>query len=606
MRLVELLAVAAAQRRLHEQRLGGHERQLAGDPRRDHAARARAARRRCGRRAPRMASLARKASGRTSRRLAESSRLRSSHCVAALSGPLSGVGHDPARQAAHALGAHRVALVGHRRRADLVLVERLGELAHALQQAQVGAHLVAALGDAGRASRAAGCRACGCRSGRRPAIDAGEAEPGGDPAVELAHLRVVAGEQREEARLRAGRPLDAAAAQPVASRCSISARSSDEVLRPEAGALADRRELRRLEVGVGEAGQGAVAPGEVGEAARAPSRAGAASSSSASRIRSRSVLSVTKALVAPRWRMPPAPVRSRPPAPRSAGGARRRRGGSGARARRPGRGRAAAPPRSRAAICSARIGRPSSRLRFGEQDPDPAPGREAVASSRRSPPSRARRSARRAGSGAASGRSSRGAFGAGRHRAEDNKARAPGAGLRSSREVIPTVAPSALGRTGPGRDAAARRGRGAHRARHRERDRAARLLGVAPPRRHPQGAGGWVRPRPDVAPTASRSTASPVKRALLQPGRPDQGRHLRARGRGGRASRDGGSRARDRGMPTAGARAWRRSPSARRPSCARSPTSAPPTGSTARPRARRGRQAQGPRRRPTRARSSAS
>ena len=122
------------------------------------------------------------------------------------------IGHEPPRQAAHPLGAHRVALVGHRRRADLVLVERLGELAHALQQAQVGAHLVAALGDAGEQREELAVQLAGVGlAGDRDA--AGEAEARGDAAVELAHLGVVAVEQREEARLRAGRALDAAAAQ---------------------------------------------------------------------------------------------------------------------------------------------------------------------------------------------------------------------------------------------------------------------------------------------------------------------------------------------------------------------------------------------------------
>ena len=186
------------------------------------------------------------------------------------------VGHDPARQAAHALGAHRVALVGHRRRADLVLVERLRELAHPLQEAQVGAHLVAALGDAGEggehlAVELAGVGLAGDRH------RAGEPEPGGDPGVELADLGMVAGEQGEEARLRAGGPLDSAAAQrrqPVVDLGQV----EDEVVRPQAGALADGRQLRRLEVGVGETGQGAVARGEGGEAGdrrRDPARAAA-------------------------------------------------------------------------------------------------------------------------------------------------------------------------------------------------------------------------------------------------------------------------------------------------------------------------------------------
>ena len=77
-------------------------------------------------------------------------------------------------------------------------------------------------------------------------------------------------------------PLTPAAAQgrqPVLDLGEV----EDEVLRPEAGALADRRQLRRLEVGVGETGQGPVPPGE---SRQADERGGdpAPRSSSASRI----------------------------------------------------------------------------------------------------------------------------------------------------------------------------------------------------------------------------------------------------------------------------------------------------------------------------------
>ena len=51
---------------------------------------------------------------------------------------------DVARERADALGAHRVALVGHRGGADLRLLERLLELALVLEQAQVRADLVGA------------------------------------------------------------------------------------------------------------------------------------------------------------------------------------------------------------------------------------------------------------------------------------------------------------------------------------------------------------------------------------------------------------------------------------------------------------------------------
>src|SRR5690606_36606465 len=68
----------------------------------------------------------------------------------------------------------------------------------------------------------------------------------GDAAVELLDLVVVAAEQRQEARLRAGRPLRAAERQPVAAALQFF-EVEDEVVQPQRRALADGRELRRLE-----------------------------------------------------------------------------------------------------------------------------------------------------------------------------------------------------------------------------------------------------------------------------------------------------------------------------------------------------------------------
>ncbi len=86
--LVQVLAVAAAQRGFHQQRLGGHEGELAGHPCGDRLLRAPRARPRCGPRGRGRHRAPRNESAITRRRLAESSRLRSSHWVAALSGPL--------------------------------------------------------------------------------------------------------------------------------------------------------------------------------------------------------------------------------------------------------------------------------------------------------------------------------------------------------------------------------------------------------------------------------------------------------------------------------------------------------------------------------------
>ena len=143
---------------------------------------------------PSTASASRKESGITRRRLAESSRLRSSHWVAALSGPLRLSVISRPGEAAHPLGAHRVALVGHGGGAHLLGVERLRELAHALEQAEVGAELVAGLGEAGQGlQHLAVLLARIGLAGHREAL--GEPELPRDPAVELAHLGAVALEQ---------------------------------------------------------------------------------------------------------------------------------------------------------------------------------------------------------------------------------------------------------------------------------------------------------------------------------------------------------------------------------------------------------------------------
>ena len=70
---------------------------------------------------------------------------------------------------------------------------------------------------------------------------------------------MIAVEQLQEARLGSGRPLDAPElqrVQPVEHLLGV----EHEILHPQGDPLADGRELRRLEMRVGEAGEGAVAP----------------------------------------------------------------------------------------------------------------------------------------------------------------------------------------------------------------------------------------------------------------------------------------------------------------------------------------------------------
>ncbi len=91
-----------------------------------------------------------------------------------------------------------------------------------------------------------------------------ELERLGDLAVQRLDLGVIPLEQREKARLGAGRPLDAQEfqlPQPVLDFLEV----KDQLMAPERRALAHRDQLRGLEVGVAEAGQVLPASGEVGQ-----------------------------------------------------------------------------------------------------------------------------------------------------------------------------------------------------------------------------------------------------------------------------------------------------------------------------------------------------
>ena len=115
-----------------------------------------------------MASTARKASGTDRRLLAESSRVRSNHWVAAVMAGLHRVHHHVAGQGADTLAAHGVALVGHGGGADLVLFKGLLHLLQVAEQAHVGGKLAGGLGNAGQGGQHACSPSSGNRSGRRP------------------------------------------------------------------------------------------------------------------------------------------------------------------------------------------------------------------------------------------------------------------------------------------------------------------------------------------------------------------------------------------------------------------------------------------------------
>jgi len=217
--------------------------------------------------------------------------------------PLGGSGHgrglrdgdDVAGERAHPLAPHRVALVGHRRRADLLRAEGLGQLAEVAEQADVVAHLVAALGDAGQ--RAEDLRVELPRIGlAADGHDAAEAHRRRDQFLQLADLGVAAVEELEKAVLGARGALDAAEGQRVDEAGDLLV-VEDDVVEPERGPLADGGGLCGLVVGEAECDEALVLVGEGGECVDEVDEL------RASRITMRSALSVTKQLVAPRWMM---------------------------------------------------------------------------------------------------------------------------------------------------------------------------------------------------------------------------------------------------------------------------------------------------------------
>ena len=97
----------------------------------------------------RIASVARKLSGITSRRFALSSSVRSKNCTPCVRFAFGSSVTTKRASDAMRSRAHRIPLVRHRRRADLLRLERLFDLADRLQHAQVAAELHRARRDAG-------------------------------------------------------------------------------------------------------------------------------------------------------------------------------------------------------------------------------------------------------------------------------------------------------------------------------------------------------------------------------------------------------------------------------------------------------------------------
>ena len=168
------------------------------------------------------------------------------------------------RQTAHPLTPHRVALVSHGRAPDLALFKRLLDFFQVCEQADVRGHLVCARAEAAQRVQdvdvdlsAVGLGGDGV--GVREAGELGHALVQGDD------LGVLAVEEGEEGGLGAGGALHAPEAEIVPGTGKVP-EVPKELLDPERRPLPHRRQLRRLEVGEAEGGEGGVLGSEGGEA----------------------------------------------------------------------------------------------------------------------------------------------------------------------------------------------------------------------------------------------------------------------------------------------------------------------------------------------------
>ena len=176
-------------------------------------------------------------------------------------GGVHGVRHQIAAQGADAFAAHGIALIGHGGRADLAVLERLLHLPVVLQQADVVGHAIGALGDTAETVEDPAVHFPGIGlAAHGEALR--KAEPGGNAAVHLVDLLLVALKQVHKAGLGAG---GAPAAQEFQSRQHLIQllHVTEEVLHPQRGPLAHRHRLGRLIVGIAQRGGGGVPPGKI-------------------------------------------------------------------------------------------------------------------------------------------------------------------------------------------------------------------------------------------------------------------------------------------------------------------------------------------------------
>ena len=173
------------------------------------------------------------------------------------------LGHHETSEGADAFAPHGVTLVSHGAGADLGLFERFFDFLHTLHEAHVGSELVQRLSDGAEhlVHAVVPLTSVSLTGDGEHAL---EASLGGHAAVEFHNLFFVAVEQVHEAGLRASGALHAAERKHFDEEVQFF-EVDEHVLKPEASALTDSRELGSLEVRCTELSHVLVFHGKLGK-----------------------------------------------------------------------------------------------------------------------------------------------------------------------------------------------------------------------------------------------------------------------------------------------------------------------------------------------------
>ncbi len=170
---------------------------------------------------------------------------------------------DIPRQRTDALTAHGITLIRHGGGTDLALGKRLLYLLKGLQQPQVIGKLIGALGKAGKHTEEIRIHLAGVGlPGDR--YTAGKAHILRDQLFHAVDLRLVPIEQLHKAGLCTGGTLGPKQAQVIKLELEIF-HIHDQLLQPQSGTLAHRGQLRRLQVGITQAGQRLIPVSKAGQ-----------------------------------------------------------------------------------------------------------------------------------------------------------------------------------------------------------------------------------------------------------------------------------------------------------------------------------------------------